>query len=49
MQSDLLIEALPLGDLLPYAANARTHSGEQVAKIAASDAGSEQFFAEHRQ
>ena len=26
----------PVGDLIPYARNARTHSDEQVAQIAAS-------------
>ena len=26
----------PIGDLIPYARNARTHSDEQVAQIAAS-------------
>lgn len=33
---DLEIEYLPIGDLLPYAKNARTHSDAQVAKIASS-------------
>jgi hypothetical protein len=36
MQLDLTVEPLPLVQLLPYAANARTHSDEQVAQIAAS-------------
>jgi hypothetical protein len=30
------VEARPVASLLPYAANARTHSPEQVAQIAAS-------------
>lgn len=30
------VEKLPTGDLIPYARNARTHSGKQVAGIAAS-------------
>lgn len=34
--SELRVEYLPLADLLPYARNARTHSDEQVAQIAAS-------------
>ena len=34
--SDLAIEYLPIGSLTPYARNARTHSPEQVAQIAAS-------------
>jgi DNA modification methylase len=33
---DLLIEQWPLDRLLPYAANARTHSDEQIAQIAGS-------------
>ena len=36
MQPDLLVEMTPLVSLLPYAINARTHSDEQVAQIAAS-------------
>ena len=36
MQPDLRVETVPLAELLPYAANARTHSDEQVAQIAAS-------------
>ena len=32
----LKIEYRPLDELLPYARNARTHSDEQVAQIAAS-------------
>jgi len=36
MQTDLRVETIPLAQLLPYAANARTHSDEQVAQIAAS-------------
>jgi DNA modification methylase len=34
--ADLLLERRPLEQLLPYAANARTHSDEQVVQIAAS-------------
>jgi len=30
------IETIPIGDLVPYARNSRTHSEEQVAQIAAS-------------
>lgn len=30
------VERRPIGDLIPYAGNARTHSGEQVAQLAAS-------------
>ena len=30
------IERLPVADLIPYARNARTHSDQQVAQIAAS-------------
>jgi ParB-like chromosome segregation protein Spo0J len=33
--ADLLLERRPLEQLLPYAANARTHSDEQVVQIAA--------------
>ena len=33
---DLKIERWPLERLIPYANNARTHSDEQVAQIAAS-------------
>jgi len=36
VQTDLRVETVPLAQLLPYAANARTHSDEQVAQIAAS-------------
>lgn len=36
MQPNLSVETVPLAELLPYAANARTHSDEQVAQIAAS-------------
>ncbi len=36
MQLDLTVEPVPLAQLLPYATNARTHSDEQVAQIAAS-------------
>ena len=36
MPPDLQIETIPLASLLPYATNARTHSDEQVAQIAAS-------------
>ncbi len=36
MQPDLIVETVPLAELLPYATNARTHSDEQVAQIAAS-------------
>ena len=36
MQPDLRVETLPLTSVLPYAANARTHTDEQVAQIAAS-------------
>ncbi len=36
MQTDLRVETVALAQLLPYAANARTHSDEQVAQIAAS-------------
>ena len=36
MQLDLHIEPVSLAALLPYATNARTHSPEQVAQIAAS-------------
>ena len=36
MQPDLRVESVPLALLLPFAANARTHSDEQVAQIAAS-------------
>ena len=36
MQLDLTLEPVPLAQLLPYATNARTHSDEQVAQIAAS-------------
>jgi DNA modification methylase len=36
MQADLVISAVPLAALVPYAENARTHSPAQVAQIAAS-------------
>ena len=36
MQPDLLVSAVPVAELLPYAENARTHSPSQVAQIAAS-------------
>ena len=36
MQSDLTVVSLPVASLVPYAANARTHSDAQVAQIAAS-------------
>ena len=36
MQPDIQVVPMPLAALLPYAANARTHSDEQVAQIAAS-------------
>lgn len=36
MQPDLRVIDLPLASLAPYAENARTHSPEQVAQIAAS-------------
>jgi DNA modification methylase len=36
MQPDLQVVTLPVAALVPYAENARTHSGEQVAQIAAS-------------
>lgn len=36
MQLDLSVETASLAALLPYATNARTHSDEQVAQIAAS-------------
>lgn len=36
MKQSQAIETLPIGDLMPYANNARTHSPEQVAQIAAS-------------
>ena len=32
---NLAVEYRPLGDLIPYAKNARTHSDEHVAQIAA--------------
>lgn len=34
--SELKIEYLPTGDLIPYARNSRTHTDEQVAQVAAS-------------
>lgn len=36
MNTDLQIERWPVERLIPYARNARTHSPEQVAQIAAS-------------
>ena len=36
MQLDLAVVAMPVASLVPYAANARTHSDAQVAQIAAS-------------
>ena len=36
MQLDLAVMAMPTASLVPYAANARTHSDAQVAQIAAS-------------
>ncbi|MGE4043572.1 MAG: site-specific DNA-methyltransferase [Acetobacteraceae bacterium] len=36
MQPDLRVETVPIEQLLAYAANARTHSDEQVVQIAAS-------------
>ena len=36
MQPDLVVSALPVAALVPYAENARTHSHSQVAQIAAS-------------
>ncbi len=33
---DLVVHLWPIDKLLPYARNARTHSDEQVAKVAAS-------------
>jgi DNA modification methylase len=36
MQSEIAVVAVPLASLVPYAANARTHSDAQVAQIAAS-------------
>ncbi len=36
MQPDLVVSALPVTALVPYAENARTHSPSQVAQIAAS-------------
>ncbi|MCX7275558.1 MAG: ParB N-terminal domain-containing protein, partial [Burkholderiales bacterium] len=36
MQPDLAVMAMPTASLVPYAANARTHSDAQVAQIAAS-------------
>ena len=34
MQPDLVVSALPVSSLVPYAENARTHSPSQVAQIA---------------
>jgi len=36
MQPDIAVVAIPVASLIPYAANARTHSDAQVAQIAAS-------------
>jgi DNA modification methylase len=36
VQPDLIVSALPVASLVPYAENARTHSASQVAQIAAS-------------
>src|SRR5690606_26979406 len=36
MQPSLQVESIPLDRVLPYAENARTHSAQQVAQIAAS-------------
>ena len=36
MQPDLIVSALPVASLVPYAENARTHSPSQVTQIAAS-------------
>ena len=36
MENRLEVEYRPVADLIPYARNARTHSEEQVARIAAS-------------
>jgi DNA modification methylase len=36
MQSEIAVVAVPVASLVPYAANARTHSDAQVAQIAAS-------------
>lgn len=36
MQPDLQVTTVPVAALLPYAENARTHSDDQVAQIAAS-------------
>jgi DNA modification methylase len=36
VQPDLVVSALPVASLVPYAENARTHSPSQVAQIAAS-------------
>ena len=36
MKKELNIKKVPTGDLIPYAANSRTHSDAQVAQIAAS-------------
>jgi ParB-like chromosome segregation protein Spo0J len=36
MQPDLIVSALPVASLVPYAENARTHSPTQVTQIAAS-------------
>jgi DNA modification methylase len=36
MQPDIAVVSVPLASLIPYAANARTHSEAQVAQIAAS-------------
>ena len=36
MSKDIQIETLPLDSLIPYVRNSRTHSGDQIAQIAAS-------------
>ena len=36
MQPEIAVVAMPVASLVPYAANARTHSDTQVAQIAAS-------------
>ncbi|MFL1464352.1 site-specific DNA-methyltransferase [Roseococcus sp. DSY-14] len=36
MQPDIAVATVPLASLIPYAENARTHSSDQVAQIAAS-------------
>ena len=36
MQGEIVVVAVPVASLVPYAANARTHSDAQVAEIAGS-------------